>query len=82
MKTKRINFLKLFALSHLTDVQKSHLSYAVRKDIESREIARLYFKQLRRWIKLKKRGGVIRPSIRPKEVSGFFFKFVSYLKTN
>jgi len=69
MKRKeRLNFLKLFALSHLTDVQKSHLSYAVRKDIETREIARLYSKRLRRWLKLKRCGGLL--SLR--RVSGFF----------
>lgn len=46
----RFNFLKLFALSHLTPVQKAHLSYAVRKDIEAREIQRLESKKrFRQW---------------------------------
>lgn len=46
----RFNFLKLFALSHLTPVQKAHLSYAVRKDIEAREILRLDGKKrFRQW---------------------------------
>ncbi|KAE9539529.1 hypothetical protein AGLY_004781 [Aphis glycines] len=46
----RFNFLKLFALSHLTPVQKAHLSYAVRKDIEAREIQRLDSKKrFRQW---------------------------------
>lgn len=77
---KRINFLKLFALSHLTDVQKSHLSFAVRKDIERKEIGRLYFKQLRRYLKLK-RGKYIRLGVKPKVVSGFFFNlFLTLLK--
>ncbi|XP_025200391.1 muscle-specific protein 20 isoform X1 [Melanaphis sacchari] len=50
----KINFLKLFALSHLTPVQKAHLSYAVRKDIEAKEIERLdRMQRFRRW-KLKK----------------------------
>lgn len=46
----RFNFFKLFALSHLTPVQKAHLSYAVRKDIEAREILRLDSKKrFRQW---------------------------------
>uniref|UniRef100_A0A2S2P5Y2 Transgelin n=2 Tax=Schizaphis graminum TaxID=13262 RepID=A0A2S2P5Y2_SCHGA len=48
----RINFLKLFALSHLTPVQKAHLSYAVRKDIEVKEIQRLYRMKRFRQMKL------------------------------
>jgi len=73
MKPKqRINFLKLFAMSHLTDVQKAHLSYAVRKDIETIEIGRLYFKRFRRMLKLK-RGRIGFERRLAARVSGFFF---------
>jgi hypothetical protein len=51
-KRKMMNILKYFALSHLTPIQKAHLFYMVRKDIERIEMIRRA--QSRRWANIKR----------------------------
>lgn len=51
-KRKMMNILKYFALSHLTPVQKAHLSYAVRKDIE--RITMMRRAETRLWATMKR----------------------------